>query len=229
LSLILGAASARGWDVRRSVGKLVLRRGADRFECRWPAAPDPSKLHLPRLVAGLSSIGPCPTKLLPASPAPALWLPGCVKPSRGTNGAGFRVFSSERQWSAIWKSQARDERTMVVQPFLGGQEYRVTVTRTGDFAVAALLGRRGRLTRWRDATRGFAPGVIEDVWRIGQRCASPVIGADVLVGDTGAVLIDVNLGPSIAIHLMTDRPRELAPAVLAAWLDMKAAKRRAWT
>lgn len=224
-SLLAEAARAKGWNVVLSGAWLRLSRNTEQAVAfRWPPAPDPSKLYLPRLAARLSYIRPCPTKSLPAHPALPPWIPGCVKPSRGSNGVGFQVFSNQRQWAAIQKSQVRSGRTTIVQPLLKGTEYRITVTRGGDYAIAQLLDRRGPLTKWTDRTASVRRELAEDVWRLGQQCASPVIGVDLIASEDGALLLDVNLGPAIGIHLVTEQPRDLAPSILDAWLGMKRAE-----
>ena len=44
------------------------------------------------------------------------------------------------------------------------------------------------------------------------------IGVDILVVQDIGYVLDINLAPDLAVHLVTNPPRHLAPAVLDSWL-----------
>jgi hypothetical protein len=106
----------------------------------------------------------------------------------------------------------------VVQPLLRGPESRVTLCAEGTFAVATLVERRGTHSRWSDATMSIAQGWLEDLRDILRALAVPVIGVDILESDGVACVLDINLAPDLAVHLVTEPARDLAPAVLDAWI-----------
>lgn len=153
--------------------------------------------------------------------AAAPWLPGCIKASRGSNGLGFRTFSDARGWAAAQRAYVRFRQPMVVQPLLSGAEYRISVTAAGDYAVAKLVQRRGLRSQWDDCTAAADRRVLTDVRDLARLLDAPVVGADIIAGPTGYFLLDLNLGPSLSLHLATDQPRDLAPAVLDCWLRMR--------
>jgi hypothetical protein len=210
------AARAAGFVPTGSASRLELTRGPFSRTLSWPPVPAVRKSAIPGLVDGASTVRACPTlRLPPMGPAP--WLPGCVKPDLGQEGEGFCPFVDAAGWEV---ARARAGADAVVQPLLAGTERRVTLCRDGTYAAARLLGREGRESRWADDTEAIGPEVLLPLDAILTHLQAPGAGFDLLEQADGHVLLDVNTNPALAIHLATERPRDLAPAFLAGWLDL---------
>lgn len=202
---------------------LDLRRGKQRISLPWPPRPVVAKLEIPALV-GFAARGltACPTLRLAGQAQPP-WLPGCLKPDQGQGGEGFSPFRSARAFTAL---RQRRRGPWVVQPLLVGQEYRISVCADGTFAAAALIDRTGGRSGegpgdrslWRDATPRFSRPLLTALLAVVTRLSAPGLGFDLLRIGRRWVLLDINVNPSLAIHLATDHPRNLAPAFLRSWL-----------
>ena len=57
-------------------------------------------------------------------------------------------------------------------------------------------------------------GARQDLHAILRTRETPVIGVAILVVQDIGYVLDINLAPDLAVHLVTDPPRHLAPAVL---------------
>lgn len=215
LDLFEREAGRRGWRTRRlPLGlELELPAGPPRL-FPWPPAAPVRKSQIPGLTADARHLRAVPTQPCGAGPPPAF--PVCVKPDLGSLGSGFRVIHDPAAWQAFVRDGAHLG-DFVVQPLLRGPEHRVTLCADGTFAAAALLERRGARSRWEDSTASIPPGWLEDLAAILDVLDVPVIGVDVIDADGAAWLLDINLAPDLAVHLVTDPPRELAAAVLDSW------------
>lgn len=216
-TLALLAVRARDLGVLRRSGPTFLEvttaEGPARLQ--WRVRDFTPKSRIEALVHGSEAVLACPTIPYRGQTEPP-FLPGCAKPDRGSSGRGFVAFRSAREWDRCRRALSR---TMVLQPLLDGVEYRITVCHSGTYAAARLVGRRGRLTLWRDV-RSIREPLLEDLHRIVVTLGVPGLGFDVIRRGPRAYLIDVNAAPSLRIHLATDRPRDLVPAFLADWMAL---------
>jgi hypothetical protein len=54
----------------------------------------------------------------------------------------------------------------------------------------------------------------------------PAVGFDIIRADGAYHVLDVNVGPGLAIHTHTERPRDLSDAYLDSWLSTPGTSRR---
>lgn len=184
----------------------------------WPPAKPILKSRIPHYLAGATYLRAVPTTACHADQA--FDLPACVKPDIGSLGIGFRTISTSGEWRRFLETQPEPDR-FVVQPFLSGTETRTTLCANGTFASAELLERVQTRSRWRDTTPMLSVGWLDDLHEVLGQVAAPVIGVDVIEADGVAYLLDINLAPDVAVHLVTKPARNLAPAVLDSWLDRR--------
>jgi hypothetical protein len=219
LDLFESESARRGWHARRLPDGLELEvLGEGKRFFAWPPIAPIRKSQIPGMTAELHHLRAVPTRRCEAELP--LTFPVCVKPDLGSLGLGFQAIHDATAWRTFVRDGAHLD-DFVVQPLLAGAEHRVTLCADGTFAAAGLLERRGARSRWEDWTGSVPAGWLEDLAAILDRLGVAVIGVDVMASDGVAYLLDVNLAPDLAVHLVTDSPRELAPAVLDAWRDAK--------
>jgi hypothetical protein len=218
------AGTALGYRVRRRNDTLALCSGTDRFTLRWPPQGLFPKSSIPALIGIRGPLRSCATRPLKGMKAPP-WLPGCVKPDLGRGGEGFRAFSDPGSWERVRKA-SRPSAAFVVQPLLRGPEFRVSVCADGTYAVARLARRAGLRSLWRDQPRGVPANVVRRLRGLVSRLGCPGIGFDLIRSEGRYVLLDVNRGPSLAVHEATDRPRDLATPFLRCWIDLRRKRSR---
>jgi hypothetical protein len=135
-------------------------------------------------------------------------------------GRGFRVIGAEEDWCRFVESCPVFS-DFVIQPFLVGAETRLTLCRDGTFAAGRLLEREASRSRWADTTDEVPHEWLVDLAAVLMQLQTPVIGVDVMQVEGIAHVLDVNVAPDIAIHLVTRTPRNLAGAVLDSWMLMR--------
>ena len=155
-----------------------------------------NKAALQALLRG-DALNGCPT--LPLRHTTALpWFPCCIKPNAGTGGRGFRTFFSVAEWS---RSHEYVESDYVVQPFLRGTEYRVSISASRAIAVAELIARYGDLCCWRSANVTTLPARVGgELTKIAESFGLPALGFDVLHVHSKWYLLDVNPRPDMSPH-----------------------------
>ncbi len=220
LELLAEAARTRGLEVVEDGSALLFGGSGQVLRLGWPPGPSIAKSEIPGLLEGLTRLRPVPTRpLRRASPRPP-WLPCCIKPDRGTLGEGFRKIHQTADWRPA-SVALPDDGSFVVQPLLAGVEVRVTVCGDGHYAVARLEERRQGLSRWADETADFSADWIDDFFSIVRRRGAPGLGFDAILVDGLPHVLDVNAGPCLALHLVTEPPRDLAPFFLTSWLEVE--------
>lgn len=214
LDLLVPAAEHFGWRVSACDGG---NRAAffppGRAPHLWPPPVQVRKSALPLLLAHAVTLASVQT--LRPGQACDLVPPICVKRDLGSLGVGFRRIDDAIAMREIIELPDED---WVVQPFILGVEYRVSLCRNGAYAAAQLMERLGRASRWRDVSEEFPKSWLPDLHGILEMLEVPIIGADILlVGPDRAHVIDVNTAPDIAIHLATQSPRDLSSAIVESW------------
>lgn len=218
LDLLESESMRRGWRVRRlPLGLEIELLHSPPRVLPWPASAPIRKSEIPGLTEKLRHLRAVPTR--PFQPGLAPVFPVCVKPDLGSLGLGFRAIHDLKAWNEFVRDGAHLD-DFVVQPLLSGAEHRVTLCADGTFSAASLLERRDTRSRWEDWTAAVPIGWLEDLAEVVALLDVLVIGVDVLECDGVAYLLDVNLAPDLAVHLVTDPPRDLAPAVLDSWAGM---------
>lgn len=216
LDLLESESARRGWHPRRLPPGLELELpDRSRRSFAWPPAAPIRKSRIPALTAALRHLRAVRTESC-GSELPFA-LPVCVKPDLGSLGLGFRSIRDSAAWQTFVRHGTELD-DFVVQPLLSGSEYRVTLCADGTFAAAGLLERRGTRSRWEDWTASAPSGWLDDLAAILEMLDVIVVGVDVLHSDGVAYLLDVNVAPDLAIHLVTNPPRDLAAAVLDSWV-----------
>jgi hypothetical protein len=219
LPLLRTGAAQLGLSPRRSRRGLSLRIPGGRCTFRWGARKDPPKSTIPEVVLAakcrvLRSVTGVRVVRLPRIPP---WIPGCSKPDIGTRGVGVALFRSVEQWNA---ARRPIRAAHVLQPLLRGREYRATVCYTGAYAVARLSVQRAGIGKWRDAPHALNENSVRDLQRIVNLLSVPVLGADLIKTRDALYLVDINLTPSLGIHLATNRPRDMATHVLESIISL---------
>jgi hypothetical protein len=133
------------------------------------------------------------------------------------------TYSSIAEWDRV---RLTLDASYVVQPWLVGAEFRATVCASGVFAVARLVERRRGRSMWKDATTRFPRHVLANLNGITVGLGLPAIGFDIIRAGGKYHVLDVNVGPALAIHTHTERPRDLSDAYLDSWLSTPRTSRR---
>ena len=189
----------------------------------WPPAKPVPKSTILRFLANAAHLRAVPTSA--CHPEQTISLPACIKPDIGTLGIGFRAIATLGEWRSFLETHP-EPAAFVVQPFLMGTETRTTLCANGTYASAELLERVETRSRWRDSTSTLAVEWLDDLGDVLGQIATQVIGVDIIDANGVAYLLDINVAPALAVHLVTQTPRNLAAAVLDSWLSSRPNGRR---
>lgn len=218
LELLFSAAESEGLKPEIRGRWLHVRATSKLVRLTWGRRQDPVKSSVPRIVtrSGCIRLRSCPTRRVTQSVLEPPWLPAHVKPDRSTGARGARSVMTAAVWRRLHPRIIGFGERYVVQPLLQGMEFRATLCADGTIAVAELISRGPHGQLWRDAPTGISHHIVSDLHRILLQMNAPVAGFDVIKTDKNVQLIDVNLSPSLAIHLATNRPRDISHAALRA-------------
>ncbi|MGB7440121.1 MAG: hypothetical protein WA919_03565 [Coleofasciculaceae cyanobacterium] len=183
---------------------------------QWPPGPIYPKDKIPELVKDFDVLAACPTQKIDKM-LESHWFPGCIKPNVGSRGRGFSIYKNPVEREAIVSKLTNLD--MIEQPLLSGSEYRLTLCGDGTYAMALLVDSKNDKRLWRDATLTVERPLLLESFNILDKLKVPFIGFDFIFTNQSYYLLDINLSPSLLIHLATDIPRDLTLSMLYCWID----------
>jgi hypothetical protein len=130
----------------------------------------------------------------PTEPGSALapWAPTVVKPDLGSGG-WHRLLPREAAITGLTED-------WVTQPWIQGQQFRVTVDETGFFAVSVLRRRVGRASIWRPAPARPRDRAVRAAESLRRRLGLARAGLDVIAAEGRLWLLDLNPEPDLTMH-----------------------------
>lgn len=183
---------------------------------QWPPGSIYPKNKIPELVRDFNILAACPTQKIDKM-SEGHWFPGCIKPNVGSRGRGFSIYKNQVERKAMISQLP--EIDMIEQPLLSGSEYRLTLCSDGTYAMALLIDSKDDKRLWRDVTLTVEKLLLLESYNILNKLKVPFIGFDLIYTNQSYYLLDVNLSPSLLIHLATDIPRDLTLSMLDSWID----------